>query len=511
MTVRARSGTYCPAFGMEVFDVLPPTIGKPGAPEPLRTANHETAAIRLGYAAGRTTVSQRITRAGSSYIKVHVASLRLAAGDYLTVANPAGRERYTYHASPLDRQVKGDSAYTIDGSGFWPMSVSGDTAIVTLHTARRAAALQGYGVSVDGYYRGLTSAEQRHEDLNAPESVCSSDARRDTICYKTSNPTEYTRSLAVGKLVMPGGSCTAWRVGSTNRLLTNNHCFSTQSEVAASEVWFNYACQTCGGNNPATPTKVSGATFYKTSSALDYTLFSVNNFDTIASYGYLLIDNRSAVANERIYIAGHGEGNPNKLSIYEDTQGGAVCDVDSTNLDAQSIGYYCDTAPGSSGSPVLAASSHKVIALQHWGGCLNGGVKINQVYAEISGLIDNGGTPPSTGPYFENTSDVSIPDAGAAVTSSINVTGVSGNASSGLQVGVDIKHTYRGDLVIDLVVPDGTAYRLKNSSTSDSADNVIATYTVNASSEVANGTWRLRVQDVYSVDTGYIDKFSLQF
>jgi subtilisin-like proprotein convertase family protein len=80
-----------------------------------------------------------------------------------------------------------------------------------------------------------------------------------------------------------------------------------------------------------------------------------------------------------------------------------------------------------------------------------------------------------------------------------------------LQVGVDIKHTYRGDLVIDLVAPDGTAYRLKNSSTSDSADNVIATYTVNASSEVANGTWRLRVQDVYSVDTGYIDKFSLQF
>lgn len=56
-------------------------------------------------------------------------------------------------------------------------------------------------------------------------------------------------------------------------------------------------------------------------------------------------------------------------------------------------------------------------------------MKINQVYAEISGLIDNGGTPPSTGPYFENTSDVSIPDAGAAVTSSINVTGVSGNAS----------------------------------------------------------------------------------
>ncbi|MFC7615955.1 proprotein convertase P-domain-containing protein [Actinokineospora soli] len=106
---------------------------------------------------------------------------------------------------------------------------------------------------------------------------------------------------------------------------------------------------------------------------------------------------------------------------------------------------------------------------------------------------------------------MTIPDAGAAISSSIAVSGVSGNAPSALQVGVDIKHTYRGDLVIDLIAPDGTAYRLKNSSSSDSADNVITTYTVNASSEVANGTWKLQVRDVYSADTGYIDAWSLQF
>jgi len=95
-----------------------------------------------------------------------------------------------------------------------------------------------------------------------------------------------------------------------------------------------------------------------------------------------------------------------------------------------------------------------------------------------------------------------------AVTSSI-VSTLSGNASSAVKVGVDIVHTYRGDLVIDLVAPDGTAYRLKNSSTSDSADNVVATYTVNASSEVAAGTWKLRVQDVYAGDTGYINSWNL--
>ncbi|MGH3730597.1 MAG: M14 family zinc carboxypeptidase [Micromonosporaceae bacterium] len=119
------------------------------------------------------------------------------------------------------------------------------------------------------------------------------------------------------------------------------------------------------------------------------------------------------------------------------------------------------------------------------------------------------GTPPPTGKYFENLNNVSIPDAGAAVTSSIPVTGVSGNAPATLKVGVDIKHTWRGDLVIDLVAPDGTTYRLKNSSSSDSGDNVITTYTVNASAEVANGTWKLQVRDVYSYDTGYIDSWNL--
>ncbi|WP_414637928.1 proprotein convertase P-domain-containing protein [Actinophytocola sp.] len=75
---------------------------------------------------------------------------------------------------------------------------------------------------------------------------------------------------------------------------------------------------------------------------------------------------------------------------------------------------------------------------------------------------------------------------------------------------VDIKHTYRGDLQIDLVAPDGTAYRLQSTS-NDSADNVITTYTVNASSEVANGTWQLRVRDLYAADTGYIDSWRLAF
>ncbi|GLZ56625.1 serine protease [Micromonospora sp. NBRC 107095] len=124
--------------------------------------------------------------------------------------------------------------------------------------------------------------------------------------------------------------------------------------------------------------------------------------------------------------------------------------------------------------------------------------------------VGTGSTPPPpTGCTGTNGTDVSIPDAGSAVTSSITISGCGRNASSASTVAVNIVHTYRGDLVIDLLAPDGSSYRLKNSSSSDSADNVNATYTVNVSGEAADGIWRLQVRDTYSVDTGYINTWTL--
>ncbi|MFJ9950206.1 S8 family serine peptidase [Kitasatospora sp. NPDC091207] len=122
----------------------------------------------------------------------------------------------------------------------------------------------------------------------------------------------------------------------------------------------------------------------------------------------------------------------------------------------------------------------------------------------------NGTTTPPTGKYFENLTDAAITD-NATVDSPIAVTGVTGNAPATLKVGVDIKHTYRGDLVISLVAPDGTVYLLEDFANSDSADNVAKTYTVNASASAANGTWKLRVKDGASGDTGTIDAWNLTF
>ncbi len=111
---------------------------------------------------------------------------------------------------------------------------------------------------------------------------------------------------------------------------------------------------------------------------------------------------------------------------------------------------------------------------------------------------------------YSNGGNYSIPNPGV-VDSPITVSGRSGNAPNDAEVSVDIVHTYRGDLRIDLVAPDGSTYRLKNSSGSDSANDVVATYTVNLSSESLNGTWKLRVRDVYNGDSGYIDSWSITF
>ncbi|MFK3651304.1 proprotein convertase P-domain-containing protein [Lysobacter enzymogenes] len=112
---------------------------------------------------------------------------------------------------------------------------------------------------------------------------------------------------------------------------------------------------------------------------------------------------------------------------------------------------------------------------------------------------------------YTNGADVNIPDNNATgVTSSIAVSGRSGNAPSNAQIAVNIVHTYQGDLIVDLIAPDGSVYNLHNR-TGGSADNINQTYTKNLSSEALNGTWKLRVADRAAQDTGYINSFSLTF
>ncbi len=110
---------------------------------------------------------------------------------------------------------------------------------------------------------------------------------------------------------------------------------------------------------------------------------------------------------------------------------------------------------------------------------------------------------------YTNPTDVAIND-NATVSSPIVVSGRTGSASATTPVAVNILHTYKGDLKVDLVAPDGSVYVLHNRS-GGSADNIIQTYSVNLSTEALNGTWNLRVNDNAAGDIGRIDSWSITF
>jgi serine protease AprX len=113
------------------------------------------------------------------------------------------------------------------------------------------------------------------------------------------------------------------------------------------------------------------------------------------------------------------------------------------------------------------------------------------------------------GRRFTNDTDFPVNDH-TTIESPITVSGVAGNAPAALKVEVNITHTYIGDLTVTLVAPDGSLYVLHNR-TGGSTDNINATYTVDASSEVANGIWRLRVNDQATADFGTLNVWSLVF
>lgn len=127
-------------------------------------------------------------------------------------------------------------------------------------------------------------------------------------------------------------------------------------------------------------------------------------------------------------------------------------------------------------------------------------------------LLNSGNAPTTPTPgacnTFTNATDVSVPD-NTTVTSLITVAGCNRNASAATEISVDIRHTYRGDLVVEAIAPNGTIKVMSNRA-GGSADNLTQTFVVDMSSSPANGTWTLRVRDAASGDTGFINSWSVK-
>ncbi|AZZ95227.1 PKD domain-containing protein [Hahella sp. KA22] len=334
----------------------------------------------------------KIHKENASFIKVHFSRFDIPEGSYVVVRNAQGdiAHRYGGDNPSLHTLREGDDGAT----SFAALSVIGSTAIVEYFPG--VSSQTSYSIEVDTVMEGFPQEEidELMSQQTSGFSTCGVNERRDVQCWADSHPEEYERTRPVARILVNGSSlCTAWRVGPDNRIFTNNHCVSSQSGVANTEVWFNYQRTSCGSGSLAGTKVVTGASMLATNYELDYTLFTVNNFSSIQSFGYFGLDVRPATNQERIYIPQHGSGNPKELSIESDQNSGGLCRVDQPSVNGRGtgtdMGYNCDTIGGSSGSPVLAGQTNRVIALHHFGGCPNQGVLIHKIWPQVASYFNN--------------------------------------------------------------------------------------------------------------------------
>ncbi len=323
----------------------------------------------------RPVVWTEIVRSnGATWLRLYFENFNLAPGDYVTVRAPGRQESYRYEGRGLN------------GNGtFWSFSTEGDTAIVQLHAGNAIG--EGFRISKLGH--GFEPLPEP-----TPEIQCGSDGRKDVACY--TSPPKSTFNPVARLLFEDSGTffvCTGWLVAGTvdNLLMTNNHCIDTEPITDTLEARFNYQRQDCRRNSPLeTYSTYAGDTMLVTNASLDYTLLTLQG-NPEGTWGEFTATTLEPVAGTLMLFPQHPGGGVKKLGKFEDKQQHILCDVTAVNQtfsgtpDGSQFSYGCDSQGGSSGSPILNASSLYVMGLHHFGGvgggCNNGATHMRDICA----------------------------------------------------------------------------------------------------------------------------------
>ncbi len=130
--------------------------------------------------------------------------------------------------------------------------------------------------------------------------------------------------------------------------------------------------------------------------------------------------------------------------------------------------------------------------------------------ATINVTVSNGGGGGCVGGTFNAAGlPLAIPDANATgITSPLVVTG-SGNIAT-LALSLNISHTFRGDLAVTLIAPNGAQFVVSNRVGGNADNLVLVNSAVTAfNGAAAAGTWQLKVQDLAAIDVGALNSWSL--
>jgi hypothetical protein len=136
--------------------------------------------------------------------------------------------------------------------------------------------------------------------------------------------------------------------------------------------------------------------------------------------------------------------------------------------------------------------------------------RIASVIPFIPKNTDPGNTPGGEETVYSSTGSLGIPDnKPAGVKSVIKVD--QAPAGRKVQVSVEIRHTYVGDLVVKVNAPDGSILVLSKNQ-GGSQHDLVGTFDAPSLSQVkAAGNWTLSVADTASADVGTLVKWSVKF
>jgi endonuclease G, mitochondrial len=150
---------------------------------------------------------------------------------------------------------------------------------------------------------------------------------------------------------------------STRLLLTNNHVLGSAREASSSWVEFNFQDDAEGRLSASVTFDLEPETFFLTDGHLDYTLVAVGERSRdggdLRQFGWnrLIEAQGKVIVGEHVNVIQHPNGEPKQLALRENQLVDLLDDF---------LHYETDTAPGSSGSPVLN-DQWEVVALHHSG------------------------------------------------------------------------------------------------------------------------------------------------